>query len=68
MTPRTTAEVVAPAKPARAIANTALTKVGFGSWRDDLPADERKAWVRKMWALADMLAPWSLSNRHSSTC
>jgi hypothetical protein len=32
---------------------------GFGPWRDDLPADERKARCREMRALAHMLAPKS---------
>jgi hypothetical protein len=32
---------------------------GFGPWWDDLPADERKARVRELRALAHMFAPQS---------
>jgi hypothetical protein len=36
---------------------TGRAAAGFGPWRDDLPADERKARVRELRALAHLLAP-----------
>jgi hypothetical protein len=36
---------------------TGRPAVGFGPWCDDLPADERKARVRELRALAHLLAP-----------
>jgi hypothetical protein len=32
---------------------------GFGPWRDDIPADERKARLRELRALTYLLAPQS---------
>jgi hypothetical protein len=36
---------------------TSQPAAGFGRWRDDIPADERKARCREMRALAHLLAP-----------